>query len=236
MIIARAQNAKLEAMGDFAKRTAALALEHLRADYRLAEFDEQNCETNWFEQFRRWFAAAQVADLKEPNAMSLATVAADGRPSNRVVLLKEVSEEGFVFYTSYMSRKGKELAANRYCAAVFLWTELERQVRVEGEAVRVSREQTERYFRTRPKGSRLGALVSSQSEVLAGRHILEEKLARLEAQYRETEDVPVPDYWGGYCMVPNVVEFWQGRTNRLHDRLRYRKDGAGTWRIERLGP
>ncbi len=212
-----------------------LSLEDLREDYRRAEFGEQDCETNPIAQFNYWFNEAKAADLKEPNAMSLATATPEGRPSNRIVLLKEVNPDGFVFYTSYASRKGRELAANPLCALTFLWTELERQVRVEGKALRVTRAQTEAYFRKRPKGSRLGALVSNQSEVLTSRQELTSKLASLEAQYADTEEVPVPDYWGGYCVIPYAVEFWQGRSNRLHDRLLYTRQDS-RWRLGRLSP
>ncbi|MBV8864823.1 MAG: pyridoxamine 5'-phosphate oxidase [Acidobacteriaceae bacterium] len=207
----------------------------MREDYRLAEFSERNCETNPIAQFNRWFEEAKAADLKEPNAMSLATATLSGKPSNRIVLLKEVSDDGFVFYTSYSSRKGRELETNPFCAITFLWAELERQVRIEGRAERVSRERSERYFRRRPKGSRLGALVSNQSTVLASRQPLIDGLLALQAKYADTDDVPVPDYWGGYCVLPNIIEFWQGRTNRLHDRLVYTQR-SGDWRIERLSP
>lgn len=222
-------------MADPAKRTHVLSLENLREDYRRAAFGEQNCETNPIGQFAKWFTEVQSAHLKEPNAMSLATATLEGKPSNRVVLLKEVSEVGFVFYTSYTSRKGRELASNPFCALTFLWAELERQVRVEGRAEKVSREKSERYFQSRPKGSRLGALASNQSTVLPGREPLIERLTSLEARYAGTEDIPTPPQWGGYCVVPYTVEFWQGRTNRLHDRLLYSRNGK-EWTIERLSP
>jgi pyridoxamine 5'-phosphate oxidase len=222
-------------MPDSAKRGRALSLENLREDYRRAEFGEGNCETNPIAQFAKWFTEAQRAHLKEPNAMSLATATPQGKPSNRIVLLKEVSDDGFVFYTSYASRKGRELASNPLCALNFLWAELERQVRVEGRAERVSREKSEKYFQSRPKGSRLGALASNQSTVLPGREPLIERLTSLEERYAGTEDIPTPTHWGGYCVVPYAIEFWQGRTNRLHDRLLYSRDGPG-WRIERLSP
>ena len=223
-------------MADSAKRTPPLALADLREDYRRAELGEENCETNPFRQFEKWFREAQVVDLKEPNAMSLATATADGKPSARIVLLKEFSEAGFVFYTSYSSRKGKELGTNPFCALVFYWAELERQVRVEGRIEKVSREQTEAYFRRRPRGSRLGALVSNQSEVLSGRQPLEQRLKELEAVYRDREEIPTPEYWGGYCVMPSSLEFWQGRSNRLHDRLLYRRKGEAEWQLERLSP
>ncbi|HMF75379.1 MAG TPA: pyridoxamine 5'-phosphate oxidase [Bryobacteraceae bacterium] len=228
-------------MAEFTKRTSpgkllGLSLEALRADYRLAELSEANCETNPIQQFQAWFQEAQAADLKEPNAMALATATRDGRPSARIVLLKEAGEFGFVFYTNYSSRKGRELESNPYCALTFYWAELERQVRVEGLAERVSKEKSEAYFGGRPKGSRLGALASSQSEVLPGREPLEMRLAELEAQYSTIDDVPLPEHWGGYCVRPDRIEFWQGRTNRLHDRILYRRKGVNNWIIERLSP
>ncbi len=222
-------------MGDFAKRTPRLALADLREDYRRAEFDERNYETNPIEQFKVWFNEAKVADLKEPNAMTLATATPEGRPSGRIVLLKELTDDGFVFYTNYTSRKGRELETNPFCALTFFWAELERQVRVEGRVSKVTREKSEEYFRGRPKGSRLGALVSNQSEVLLSRQPLIDRLAVLEARYAETDDVPTPEYWGGYCVEPYSIEFWQGRTNRLHDRLLYSRFEGG-WRLERLSP
>jgi pyridoxamine 5'-phosphate oxidase len=212
-------------MADFAKRT----------EYRLAALDEAHCDTNPIRQFQKWLEEAQAADLKEPNAMTLATVAA-GRPSARIVLLKEVGDGGFVFYTNYTSRKGQELKTNPLCALTFYWAELERQVRVEGRAELVSRAQSAAYFRTRPKGSRLGALASEQSAVLPGRQPLERRLAELEVRYAATDDVPVPDHWGGYCVRPETIEFWQGRANRLHDRIQYRRNGENDWLIERLSP
>ncbi len=223
-------------MADSAERTHYLSLADLREDYRLAEFSEQNCETNPIAQFNKWFGEAEVADLKEPNAMSLATATLDGKPSNRIVLLKEVSDDGFVFYTSYRSRKGQDLKTNPFCALTLLWAELERQVRVEGRAEKVSREKSQEYFRSRPKGSRLGALVSNQSTVLASRQILVDRLLSLEVQYAGTDDVPTPEYWGGYSIIPYTIEFWQGRTNRLHDRLLYSREADGNWRIDRLSP
>ncbi len=235
MIIAAQGDVRLLGMADSAKRTHLLSLESLREDYRRAEFGEQNCETNPIAQFAKWFTESQSAHLKEPNAMALATATLDAKPSSRIVLLKEVSEDGFVFYTSYTSRKGRELASNPFCALTFLWAELERQVRVEGRAEKVSRQKSENYFRGRPKGSRLGALASNQSTVLPGREPLIQRLASLEAKYAGTEDVPMPAEWGGYCVIPYALEFWQGRTNRLHDRLLYSKSGD-EWRIERLSP
>jgi pyridoxamine 5'-phosphate oxidase len=223
-------------MADFTERTPLLSLAELREDYRRSGLTDENYETNPIVLFARWMREAQLAELKEPNAMTLATSTAQGRPSGRIVLLKEVSEFGFVFYTNYTSRKGQEIKTNPFVALTFYWAELERQVRVEGTVETVSREKSEAYFRTRPKGSRLGALVSRQSEKLPSRAPLEAKLLDLEKQYADTDDIPPPDYWGGYRVVPEAIEFWQGRTNRLHDRLLYRTKGEQTWTIERLSP
>jgi pyridoxamine 5'-phosphate oxidase len=152
------------------------------------------------------------------------------------VLLKDFDDDGFVFFTNYESRKAQELEQNPLAALTFYWAELERQVRVEGTVHRTSRDQSERYFRSRPKGSRLGALASHQSAVVPNRAVLENRLQELEARYRDTEDVPVPEFWGGYCVYPRIIEFWQGRPNRLHDRLRYTRTAEGRWRLERLAP
>jgi len=223
-------------MADFAKRTIRLSLADLRENYGLGELGEENCQTNPIGQFSEWFKQAQLIDSKEPNAMILATATADGRPSARIVLLKEVSDSGFVFYTNYASRKGKELETNPFCALTFYWAELERQVRVEGRAERISRPQSEAYFRSRPRGSKLGALASRQGQTLPSRKPLEQKLAELDRQYTGTDDIPMPEDWGGYCVVPDTIEFWQGRPNRLHDRIRYRRNGGSNWIIERLSP
>jgi pyridoxamine 5'-phosphate oxidase len=185
-------------------------------------------------QFGHWFAEADAADLIEPNAMTLATADAGGRPSARMVLLKGFDERGFVFYTNYGSRKADELAGNPAVALVFWWPPLQRQVRIEGTVERVLREESEAYFRTRALGSRLGAWASAQSRVIAGRAELEQRLQELTERYRDRE-VPLPPFWGGYRVHPEVIEFWQNRPNRLHDRLRYRRVPDG-WTIERLSP
>jgi pyridoxamine 5'-phosphate oxidase len=224
------------AEADFAERTHRLSLAELRDDYGRMPLSEQNCETNPIVQFERWFQDVQAADMKEPNAMILATSTAGGRPSARVVLLKEVSELGFVFYTNYGSRKAREIETNPFAALTFYWPELGRQVRVEGSARRVSREQSAAYFRSRPKGSQLGAWASRQSEVLPSREPLEAKWSQLQQQYGPEDEVPLPEFWGGYCVIPDTIEFWEGRANRLHDRLRYRRNGEDGWIIERLSP
>lgn len=185
-------------------------------------------------QFQRWFGDAERAQLIEPNAMTLATADAAGRPAARIVLLKGVDARGFVFFTDYRSRKARDLDENPRAALTFLWKELERQVRVTGRVERVERAESEAYFRTRPRGSRLGAWASHQSQVLADRSELEREVARLDAQY-PGDAVPLPPHWGGYRVVPDEYEFWQGRESRLHDRFRYAHAAAG-WRIERLSP
>ena len=223
-------------MPNISKRTHRLSLADVREDYRMGTFDEVNCETNPIVQFEAWFREAQMAESKEPNAMTLATVDPDGRPSARIVLLKEVSDAGFVFYTNYTSPKARNLETNPWCALTFYWSASERQVRVEGQAVRVDRQQSEMYFRSRPRGSRLGAWASYQSQPISERTALESKLAELEAQYAGIDDIPVPEFWGGFRVVPERIEFWQGRPNRLHDRILYRRNGEDRWIIERLSP
>jgi pyridoxamine 5'-phosphate oxidase len=223
-------------MADFAERSHRLSLAGVREEYHRGRLIEQRCETNPIVQFERWFKHAQAAELKEPNAMTLATATPDGRPSARVVLLKEVSDAGFVFYTNYSSRKARELETNPLAALTFYWPELERQVRVEGRVSRVPRAQSEAYFRLRPKGSRLGAWASHQSEVLPSREPLERRLVELQQLYANTDDIPTPEFWGGYLVAPDVIEFWEGRPNRLHDRMLYRKTEDGVWVLERLSP
>jgi pyridoxamine 5'-phosphate oxidase len=206
----------------------------LREEYTRAGLRESDATSDPIEQFRSWFDEVLAADLHEPNAMTLATATPDGRPSARVVLLKGFDERGFVFYTSYEGRKGRELETNPDCALVFYWGELERQVRVEGRASPVPEEESDEYFGSRPRGSRLGAWASEQSRPVEGRGVLEERLQELEAEY-EGREVLRPPFWGGYRVEPEVIEFWQGRENRLHDRLVYRRSGS-SWRRERLQP
>lgn len=189
---------------------------------------------DWWVQFDRWFADAIDADLPEPNAMILATADPDGRPSARTVLLKGFDERGLVFYTNYSSRKGTELAANPYASLVFPWFPMRRQVVVAGSVSRVSRAETEAYWATRPRESQLGAWASPQSRVVPDRAALDRLYE--EAERRFPERVPAPEHWGGLRVEPHTVEFWQGRTGRLHDRLRYRRTDEGVWTIERLAP
>lgn len=186
-------------------------------------------------QFRTWFEQALAAGLPEPNAMTVATAMADGTPSARVVLLKAFDARGFTFFTNYRSRKGRELDANPRAALVFFWAALERQVRIAGRVERTSRAESEEYFRTRPLGSRLGAWASAQSEVLSGRDELERRLAAMERQFAGQE-IPLPPQWGGFRVVPESIEFWQGRPNRLHDRFRYTRQPDGGWHVARLAP
>lgn len=199
----------------------------------MGALDEISVDPDPVKQFQLWLEEALASDLREPTAMTLATADAMGRPSSRMVLLKGLDERGFIFYSNYASRKGRELSQNPQAALNFYWDVLERQVRVEGRVSKLSREASRAYFETRPYGSRLGALASPQSTVIASREALQQKLDALEEKY--PEEVPLPEDWGGYVLEPLKVEFWQGRPNRLHDRLRYVKEGSG-WRVERLAP
>jgi pyridoxamine 5'-phosphate oxidase len=196
----------------------------------LREDDEPN---DPFELFRRWYADAQASPNGQPDAMALATATPDGRPSVRMVLFKGLDERGFVFYTNYESRKGEELTVNPRAALAFFWYELQRSVRIEGQVERVSPEESDAYFASRALGSRISAAASNQSRVIPDRETLEARVRALEAQYGE--DIPRPANWGGFRVAPQVIEFWQGKPNRLHDRLRYRRDD-GTWVRERLAP
>jgi len=212
-----------------------MSLSDLRREYTRAGVKESDLDPNPFKQFDRWFQQALAAGLPEPNAMTLATATLDGKPSARIVLLKGFDERGFVFFTNYESQKGRELATNPQAALVCYWIELERQVRVSGRVSQVSSEESETYFRSRPLGSQLGAWASQQSEVVGGRKILEDRLEQLTQEYH-TKPVPLPPNWGGYRVAPETIEFWQGRANRLHDRLRYTVQSSSQWLIERLSP
>lgn len=206
----------------------------LRKSYERAELDATHSAREPLPQFERWLHEALAAELPEPTAMTLATVGADGRPSTRLVLLKGCDAHGFVFYTNYQSRKARELAANPHAALQFHWVELERVVRIEGRVAMTSAEESDAYFRTRPLDSRIGAWASPQSQVIASRAVLVTEAARIGAKF--LLHPPRPPHWGGYRVVPDTFEFWQGRSSRLHDRLRYRLQPDGTWLRERLAP
>jgi len=207
----------------------------LRREYEQGGLSEADLAVDPVVQFRAWFAQALAVDPRDANAMTLATADREGRPSARIVLLKGVDERGFVFFTNYESRKGRDLAENPEAALVFFWPLLDRQVRVEGRVERTSREESAAYFRSRPLKARLGAWASRQSRVLEEREELEREVAQAEERFADGE-VPLPDFWGGYRLVPAAVELWQGRPSRLHDRFRYERSPAGGWRVERLSP
>jgi pyridoxamine 5'-phosphate oxidase len=196
---------------------------------------ETDAPADPFALFARWYLAAEEAQLIEPSAMTLATADASGAPAARIVLMRGFDQRGFMFYTNYQSRKADELQANPRAALVFHWAALQRQIRVEGEVEQVTAAESDAYFASRPHGHQLGALVSPQSVMIPGREILEERLRQLQDQYPEGEPVPRPEHWGGYRVVAQLIEFWQGRPNRLHDRLRYRHVQTG-WIMERLAP
>jgi pyridoxamine 5'-phosphate oxidase len=199
-----------------------------------SRLSERTFHRDPIQQFRRWFRAAKRAGVPEPNAMTLATTRRSGRPSARMVLLKGIDERGFLFFTNYESRKGRELAGNRHAALVFYWREVNRQVRVTGRVSKLAAAESDAYFGTRPHGSRIAALASRQSSVIASRAMLETRFAELDTQYPD-DGPPRPINWGGYCVHPDEIEFWQQGPNRLHDRLRYRKS-RGAWILERLSP
>ena len=192
-------------------------------------------DPNPFKQFEKWFQAAVAAEPVLPEAVNLATATREGRLSSRIVLLKDFDERGFVFYTNYESRKGTELAENPNAALVFYWRQLERQICITGTVSKVSREESEAYFRTRPRGSQIGTLTSRQSQVIANREVLESRFQQLMSEY-EGREIPLPSYWGGCRLSPATIEFWQGRPDRLHDRFLYKRQPGGPWQLERLSP
>jgi pyridoxamine 5'-phosphate oxidase len=210
-------------------------IENLREDYTGAPLLESNTKADPIKQFEQWFNDAQEANVPEKNAMMLATATHDGRPSARIVLLKGVYETGFVFYTNYLSRKGKEITKNPLGALTFFWPAMERQIRIEGTIEKVTKEQSEKYFHSRPKNSQIGALASPQSQEIADRDVLEKKWNELETEYADKE-VPKPSFWGGYILKPRLIEFWQGRPSRLHDRILYKKIDNKNWKKVRLAP
>jgi len=197
--------------------------------------DEQLIDRDPIAQFQRWFADAVAAGLPLPEAMSLSTITPEGKPTARMVLLKRVDADGFVFFTNYRSAKARELTGNPNASLVFFWPQLERQVRVEGVVSKTSAAESREYFATRPRGSQIGAWASPQSEVIQGREVLEQRQAELEEVYRDRE-IPWPEHWGGYCLKPERIEFWKGRRDRLHDRILYVRESDESWTIQRLAP
>ncbi len=207
----------------------------LRTDYTYEVLSETNAYSNPFEQFQTWFNQALEAGLPDPNAMTLATAGSDGKPSARIVLLKDYDERGFVFFTNYKSHKGQQLLENPWGALVFWWVQLEKQVRIEGRVEKVSDGESDAYFKTRPQASQLAAWASEQSQVIDNRQVLEQSLEKLQEAY-ECKEVMRPPHWGGFRVIPVEIEFWQGRPSRLHDRLLYRRSEDGSWEIQRLSP
>ena len=207
---------------------------HLRKDYTLNGLDQQDILQSPIDQFKKWFDESLSAEVIEPNGMFLSTISPEGYPQGRIVLLKEVDDHGFTFYTNYNSQKGNDLAAHPLASLTFWWAELERQVRIVGKVEKVSEAESDAYFSIRPRGSQLGAWVSTQSEVIENREVLTNKLVRFEKQFVD-QPVPRPPHWGGYRVIPHEIEFWQGRSSRLHDRIRYQYQ-TNEWKIERLSP
>ncbi|HVS94291.1 MAG TPA: pyridoxamine 5'-phosphate oxidase [Mucilaginibacter sp.] len=210
-------------------------IQNIRNEYQAAKLSESDTAADPIKQFDKWFKEALASQQHEPTAMTLATATPDGRPSARIVLMKGFDKEGFSFYTNYLSRKGKEIAKNPLGALTFFWDTLERQVRIEGTIEKLSREESEKYFHSRPKGSQVGAVASPQSQEIPGREGLKKKWQELEAQYAG-KDIPKPSHWGGYILKPRMIEFWQGRPSRLHDRILYKKTDNQNWKKVRLAP
>ena len=208
----------------------------LRQNYTFTNLLETEVDSDPIKQFASWFEEALNADLLEPNAMTLATASSDGKPSARIVLLKGYDERGFVFYTNYESTKGRQLIANPQAALVFLWDKLERQIRIEGKVAKIDGEESDNYFHSRPVSSQIGAWTSDQSRVIPNREVLEQRQQELEQKYADASTIPRPPHWGGFRLIPDAIEFWQGRPSRLHDRLVYRLQDDATWEIARLSP
>lgn len=207
-----------------------------RKDYSLASLNEDSVDADPIKQFEQWLAEVRTTDQVEPTAMNIATSTESGEISSRMVLLKAVDDNGFSFFTNYDSKKSQDIEANAQAALCFWWSSLERQVRVQGKVRRVSVQESDKYFHSRPRGSRIGAIASQQSRVIASSEILQQQVEAVNAQYDGQDHIPRPQYWGGYRVVPNMIEFWQGRPSRLHDRIRYLLDANGDWHIERLSP
>jgi pyridoxamine 5'-phosphate oxidase len=210
-----------------------MEIKKLRRQYKGKPLSENSVNKNPFKQFEKWFNEMLQTGFIEPTAMVLSTAAKNGKPSSRVLLLKEFDETGFIFYTNYESKKGKDLKENPYASMLFYWDKLNRQVRIEGKVEKISKEESEAYFKTRPFKSRIGAWASHQSEIIENRNIIVKNFLKYLVKFKT--NVPIPDYWGGYKLIPDLFEFWQGRPNRLHDRIRYRLF-KNKWIIERLAP
>jgi pyridoxamine 5'-phosphate oxidase len=214
----------------------AIDLAGLRREYETQGLRRAEMHPDPIEQFATWFSTAANSAVPDVNAMTLATATPDGKPSARVVLLKAFDQRGFVFFTNYQSDKGRELEANPRAALAIYWVELQRQVRIAGRVEKTSHEDSEAYFHSRPRGSQLGAWVSHQSEVIDARRILDARLAGMEERFAGIDVIELPAHWGGYRVIPETIEFWQGRANRLHDRFRYTRQGDGSWALDRLAP
>ena len=210
-------------------------LKELRKEYSLAALDELHTDTDPIAQFKKWFHEAMEAQMPEPYAMTLSTVNKENRPSSRVVLLRDVNDDGFSFFTNYLSRKGHDIAANPFASLNFFWHELERQVRIEGKIVTLDAVDSDAYFASRPRGSQIGAWSSPQSQIIDSRQVLEQNVDQYTAQF-DGKDVNRPPHWGGYCLIPDYLEFWQGRESRLHDRISYSLTTEGSWTRSRLAP
>ena len=207
----------------------------IRKEYRLQSLSEDDVDANPIKQFEKWFQQALASGIEEPNAMTLATSTTDGKPSARIVLLKGIKDNGFVFFTNYESKKGKQIHDNPFAGIVFFWKELERQVTIQGEIKKVSEQESDEYFASRPVESRIGAWSSPQSEVIENREVLEKNVIYFTNKY-QSQNIPRPPHWGGYILIPTLIEFWQGGAGRLHDRLQYTIDTTNSWIIKRLAP
>lgn len=211
-------------------------IEDLRKSYHLGSLETVDLTPDPMDFFRQWWHEAIEAEIEEANAMTLATVNRKGQPTARIVLLKGLHQEGFEFFTNYNSHKSVDMADNPQVALLFFWKEMERQVRIEGKVEKVSKERSEQYFQSRPRGSQIGAWTSPQSQIIPDRNVLEANAKRVEEKYTDIDPLPAPEHWGGYIVHPQVYEFWQGRADRLHDRFRYEQQHDGQWSIDRLAP
>ena len=211
------------------------SISDMRENYDRSTLDESHVDSDGMKQFHKWFEEARIEDVVEPNAMIMSTINKDGHPTSRTLLLKGLEEDGFLFYTNYNSDKAKEIANNPNISLCFLWKKVQRQVRIMGVASKTTKAQSEAYFQSRPKGSQIGAWVSPQSEVIENKEYLAKRKEEMMEKFKDVDTVPLPDFWGGFKLIPNQIEFWQGRPDRLHDRLRYTQVN-GSWKIERIAP